>query len=314
MHEAFDPFADPNERAERHELRDFSVEDLVRRVLARELVPRILLRLLERERDALALQVHVQDFDGHFLTDLHDLARVLDVLPRQLADVDQPVDAAEVDERAEVHDRRDRALLDLTLLEVLEEVLAAFRLRLFEVLPARQHDVVAVAVELDDLALELLADEGVQVAHAPQVDEGRGKEAAQADVEDQPALHDFDDGAGDDPVLFHDLLDLTPGPLVLGFLDRQDQPAFFVFFLGDERLDLLADFHDLAGVDVVLDRELARGDHAFGLVADVEEDLVLVDPDDLPLHEVAVVEGLDGRFVGGKELFLASDVVLGHAG
>jgi len=32
------------------------------------------------------------------------------------------------------------------------------------------------------------------------------------------------------------------------------------------------------------------------------------------LHEVAVVEGLDGRFLGGKELFLASDVVLGHAG
>ena len=48
------------------------------------------------------------------------------------------------------------------------------------------------------------------------------------------------------------------------------------------------------GVDVVADRELAGRDDALGLVADVEQDLVAVDLDDLAGHDVTVVE-LDDR-------------------
>jgi uncharacterized protein len=43
----------------------------------------------------------------------------------------------------------------------------------------------------------------------------------------------------------------------------------------------------------VLDGQLARGDDALGLVADVEQDLVAVDLDDGALDDVAVVEVLD---------------------
>ena len=45
-------------------------------------------------------------------------------------------------------------------------------------------------------------------------------------------------------------------------------------------LDRVADGHHLMGVDVVLDGQLAGGDHTLGLVADVEEDLVAVHLDD----------------------------------
>ena len=108
------------------------------------------------------------------------------MLPAQLAHVHEAVDAAEVDERAEVHDRTDRALAPLALLQPFQE-LAPLTLRLLGKAPA-QHNVVAVAVELDDLGLELGADERVQVAHATQVDERGRQEPTQADVEDQPAL------------------------------------------------------------------------------------------------------------------------------
>ena len=47
VHQALDPFADADERAERDELRHLAFEDLVRGVLARELVPRVLLLLLQ---------------------------------------------------------------------------------------------------------------------------------------------------------------------------------------------------------------------------------------------------------------------------
>jgi hypothetical protein len=45
-------------------------------------------------------------------------------------------------------------------------------------------------------------------------------------------------------------------------------------------------------------RQLADGDDALGLVADVEEDLVLVDLDDGALDDVAVVE-VDDRAGNG---------------
>ena len=84
-----------------------------------ELLPRVFLRRLERQRDPLAVHVDVEHLDGDLLAHLDDLGRVVDVLPGQLGDVDQTVDAAEVDERAEVDDRGDDTGADLALLPAL---------------------------------------------------------------------------------------------------------------------------------------------------------------------------------------------------
>ena len=48
----------------------------------------------------------------------------------------------------------------------------------------------------------------------------------------------------------------------------------------------------------MLDGELAREDDTLGLVADVKEDLVVVDLDDSALDDVAIVEVLDGLVDG----------------
>ena len=219
---------------------------------------------------------------------------MVDVLPAELGHVDEAVHAAQVDEGTEVDHRGDDALAALARLEVLQEVAALLLLRLFEPGPARQHDVVAVAVELDDLGLDDLAHVGLQLAHAAQLDERGGQEAAQADVDDQAALDDLDDRTGHHLAVVLLLLDRRPGPLVLRPLLGEDEPALLVLLLEDERLDVVAERHDLGGVDVVADGELAGGDHALGLEADVEQDLVAVDLDDRPLDDVAVVELDDG--------------------
>ena len=208
---------------------------------------------------------------------------MVDVLPRQLGHVDEAVHAAEVDERTEVHDRRDDALAELARLQVREELVALLGLRLLEERATGEHDVVAVLVELDDLASSSSTDERVQVADAAEVDERRGQEPAQADVEDEPALDDLDHRTGDDLVVPLDLLDRAPRALVLRALLGKDQPAFLVLLLQDERFDLVADRHDLVRVDVVADRELLARDDALRLVADVEQHLVGVDLDDRAL-------------------------------
>ena len=99
----------------------------------------------------------------------------------------------------------------------------------------------------------------VQVADPAQVDEGSGQEAAQADVDDEAALDDLDDRAGDDFVVLLLLLDRAPGALVLRALLRKDQAAVLVLLLENQGFDLFAERHDLVRVDVVADRELFLG-------------------------------------------------------
>ena len=171
-------------------------------------------------------------------------------------------------------------------------------LGLLQVGPAAEHDVVAVLVELDDLGADALADVRLQVAHAAQLDERGGQEAAQADVDDEAALDDLDHRTLDDAVLLLEALDVAPRPLVLGPLLRQQQAALLVLLLQDEGLDLLAERDDLVGIDVVADAQLTGRDDAFALVADVEQDLVLVDLDDRAVDELAVLD-LDHRAVDG---------------
>ena len=236
------------------------------------------------------------------------------MLPGQLGDVDEAVDTAQVHEGTEVDDGGDDTGADLPLLQGLEEVGADLGLGLLKPGAAGEDHVVAVLVQLDDLRLELAAHVGLEVANATHLHQGGGQEAAKADVQDETALDDLDDGAGDDAVLLLDALDGAPGALVLRALLAQEQTPFLVLLLQDEGFDLIADGDDLIGVDVVLDGQLASEDDAFGLVADVEEDLITVDLDDSALDDVAVIEVLDGLVNGGEDLLGRTDVVDGDRG
>src|SRR6185312_2519257 len=248
---------------------------------------------------------------GDFLADLDNLVRVVDVLPGQLGDVHQAVDATQVHEGTEVDDGGHDARTDLALFQLVEERGAHLGLGLLEPGTAGQDHVVAVLVELDDLGFDLLADVRGQVAHAAHLDQRCRQEAAQADVEDEATLDHLDDGAGDDAVLFLDLLDVAPGALVLCALLGQDQAAFLVLLGEDQGFDVVADGNDVTGVDVVLDGKLAGRNDTLGLVTDVEQDFVAVDLDDGAFDEVPIVEVPDGGVDGCEEVFSGPDVVDG---
>ena len=69
--------------------------------------PRVGLQLLHAEADALRLRVDADDLHLHRVADVEDLAEVVDAAPGHVGDVQQAVDAAEVDEGAVVGDVLD---------------------------------------------------------------------------------------------------------------------------------------------------------------------------------------------------------------
>src|SRR5207249_2036075 len=133
-------------------------------------LPGVRLGLLQAERDPAVDRADVEDLDLDLLPRLKQLRGVGHALgPGHLGDVDQPVDAAKVDERAVVGDVLDRPLEDDALFEDLE------RFRLERGALALEHrasgddDVAAGPVELEDSEAAALAEVAIEVARRPDV-------------------------------------------------------------------------------------------------------------------------------------------------
>jgi hypothetical protein len=88
--------------------------------------------LLHAKRDAVRLVVDLDDLDLHRLADVEHFGRVIDPAPRDVGDMQQAVDAAEVHERAVVGDVLDHAVDDLALFEILHQLLALLGPGLFQ--------------------------------------------------------------------------------------------------------------------------------------------------------------------------------------
>ena len=154
--------------------------------------------------------------------------------------------------------------------ERLERVLLLLGVLLFEQRLAREHDVAALLVDLDDAHAQLLPAQRVEVAHRAHVDLRSRQERADADVDREAALDALDDAADDDLALGVGLLDLVPDLHLLGFFAREDDVAFAIFGALEQHVD------DVAGLRPspapFSSRNSSTRDDAFGLVADVDDD------------------------------------------
>src|SRR5690606_7346715 len=80
------------------------------RVFRRDAFPRIGLKLLHAERDAVAFLIDADDLDLDGLPDGQHLVGVVDAAPGDIGDVQEPVDAAQIDERTVIGNVLDHAL------------------------------------------------------------------------------------------------------------------------------------------------------------------------------------------------------------
>ena len=130
---------------------DAALEHAADRIFGRGALPGIALELLHAERDALGVAVDADDLHLDRVADVDHLARVADALVADVGDVEQAVDAAEIDEGAVIGDVLDHAVDDLALGEAQDQARALLGAGLFEDGAARDDDIAAAAVHLQDL-------------------------------------------------------------------------------------------------------------------------------------------------------------------
>src|SRR4029077_19420464 len=130
---------------------DGALEARANRIFGGDALPGISFELLDAEADALGLGIDADDLHLDAVADGHDLARMGDAPPCHVGDVQQAVDAAEIDEGAVVGDVLDHALDDLTLFQPRHDLAALLGARLFEHGAAGYDDVAAAAVHFQDL-------------------------------------------------------------------------------------------------------------------------------------------------------------------
>ena len=205
--------------------------------------------------------------------------------PRHVGDVQQPVDAAEIDEGAVFGDVLDHAVNDVALGELADDLGALLGAGFLENRAARDHDVAAAPVHLENLEWLLEPHQRPGVAHWPDIDLGSGQEGdGAAEIDGEAALHAAEDRPLDAAVALDGLLEAVPCLLAAGHVAADHRLAARILGGAQEDLHLVArrDVRLLAG-----SREFLEIDPALHLVADVDQRVSALDGDDRALDDTA---------------------------
>ena len=215
---------------------------------------------------------------------------MLDALPRHVGDVQQSIDAAQIHERAVVGEVLDHTLDRRALLQIVQQRGTLGAVFLLDDSAARDHHVVALLIELDDLEFERLVLQVRRIAYRTHVDQGTRQERAHiVDLDGETALDAARDDADDHLLLLEGRFEPRPGSGALGLLARQAGFSRTVLDAVQGDLDGLAD-GDLDFTFFVL--ELVGGNYRLGFQSDIDDDVVLADFDDQSIEDGARTNAL----------------------
>ena len=303
MHQAFDTGFQLHEGAIVGDVGDLALELHAHRILGGDAFPGIGLELLHAQADALGFVVDLDDLHGDSLAHRQDFGRVRNAAPGNVGDVQQAVHAAQVHEGAIVGDVLDHAFDDLLFLQRGHQRGAFLGAAHFQHGAARDHDVAAAAVHLEDLEALGLVHQRADIAHRAHVNLAAGQEGHGAvQVDGEAALDAAEDHAGDVDLVVEGLFQLDPAFLAASLVTRQDSFAKRVFNALQIHLDGVADLQ--------LQRnarhgEFLQGNAAFGLEADVHHGEIVFDRNDGALDDGAFLGalGLEALLQHGREVF-----------
>ena len=182
----------------------------VQREALRNQFPRIGPDLLHAQGHAFLALVEFEHLDGDLVAHVQDFRRMGDPSVRHVGDVQQAVDAAQVDEGAVVGQVLDRPGDDRSFGQMLQGGALARVDLLFDGGLARHHHVAAAAIELDDFDRDVLSHQRIQVVDRTRIRLAPGHESLDPHVHRQAALDASQHAAGEDELLLVGLIQVVP--------------------------------------------------------------------------------------------------------
>ena len=223
-----------------------------------------------------------------------------DSAPGNIGDVEQSVNAAQVDEGAEVGDVLDDTFAEIADIHAAEQLGALIAETFNQKFAAGNDDVVTFNVDLDDFDIVFFAEVIVNVADRTDINLAAGQEGGEAfDINHDAAL-DFVAHEALDNITFAVFGgDAVPSLDGISLFKTQGGLVLTVFDFFKVNVDFIAD------VDLVVFQEFIGRNETFGLVADINQCTIGTLLGDFSLDDFAFGDRLTG-FSGAEKFFHGS--------
>src|SRR5258708_5734234 len=268
VYQAFDTLLQFDERAVVSDANHAPGNMRAHRIAVFGVKPGIRRQLLEAERNALLLFVVLQHLDLNLIAHIHQIARVSEASPRHVGDMQQTIESAEIDKVAVLGEVLYDSGQDGAFFQMFQGLAALLVLLAFQQFLARNHNISALLIHLDDGNFERLALHAVEIADGPQIHLRAGQERPRAqDVDRQATLGALNHRSLDRPLLLVSPFHFVPGMEARRFLMREIDVAFFGLSLLAHHLNFVTRLHLRLAF---LIEHLRQRQHAFRLGADVD--------------------------------------------
>src|ERR1700733_215476 len=265
--QAFNALLQLNESAVVGHADDASAYVCTLRIAMLSVEPRIGCELLESKRDTLFIFVVLENFDLNLIADVNEILGMGQASPGHIGDVQQAIESAEIDERTVLGEILHDSGKHRTFFQVLESLGALLVLLAFEQFLARDHDVAALLVQLDDCDFDGLTLHPVQIADGAKVDLRPGQKRVRAlNIYREAALDAIDHTRLDRLLLVVSLLNFFPGVDALSFLVRKADVPLLGFALIAHDIDFVARLELWLALVV---ENFRKREHAFRFCPDV---------------------------------------------
>ena len=308
MDEAVDARGEFDEGAEIGEAGHFADELLAGLELFGSDGPGIRLHLLQAEGHLAGVGVQLENFDFEFVANVDHVGGLANAMPAHVGNVQEAIDAIEIEEGAKVGDATDAPFDDIAFFEGEEAFFLLLGALFFENHAAIDDDVFLLHIDGEDADFDVLADELLKFKRIARAGAGGRHEGPAADVDANAAFDGFGHLAGYVALLFEGGEQAAP---VLGLLHLEGRENGLSFFVpaGD------GDFHQIADCDFGhFRRESGLRQDTVCFAFDIDKDGVIRDREHLALNGTGRSGGLGGRD-GRLLLFeLAKDIAKGGFG
>ncbi len=227
-------------------------------VTFRDSNPWIFAQLFQAQGYTSTLAVELQHFNSDFIANVDDFAWMLNAFPSHVSDVQQAVYAAQINECTVVSEVLNDTFNFHAFLQVFQQLIALSAVLGFDNRTARNDNVVALLIQLDDFELKLFAFQVQSVTYRTHVNQGTWQERADAvQLDGEATLHFAVDNTGYSLSFFVGFFQRDPSFVTLSFLTGQQGFTEAVFNSIQSNVNFVTnlDFQLALGVFELLSRD-----------------------------------------------------------